>query len=190
MKFQSLLDEFVRDARQCFGEALTGVYLHGSLALNGFNPEKSDIDLILITETAPSDAQKRAFMDRAVLLNERAPAKGLEFSVVERRYANPFAYPTPFELHFSPMHLRRYREDPDGYIRGMKGTDADLAAERLKILSECHGESLLCCPDCIISGGGNLPFPPVKCATGRCARVLRLQMCLKSYTFCKRVKFL
>ena len=72
MKFQSLLDEFVRDARQCFGEALTGVYLHGSLALNGFNPEKSDIDLILITETAPSDAQKRAFMDRAVLLNERA----------------------------------------------------------------------------------------------------------------------
>lgn len=33
MKFQSLLDEFVRDARQCFGEALTGVYLHGSLAL-------------------------------------------------------------------------------------------------------------------------------------------------------------
>lgn len=128
MKFQSLLDEFVRDARQCFGEALTGVYLHGSLALNGFNPEKSDIDLILITEIAPSDAQKRAFMDRAVLLNERAPAKGLEFSVVERRYANPFAYPTPFELHFSPMHLRRYREDPDGYIRGMKGTDADLAA--------------------------------------------------------------
>lgn len=104
------------------------MYLHGSLALNGFNPEKSDIDLILITETAPSDAQKRAFMDRAVLLNERAPAKGLEFSVVERRYANPFAYPTPFELHFSPMHLRRYREDPDGYIRGMKGTDADLAA--------------------------------------------------------------
>ncbi len=128
MKFQSLLDEFVCSARQCFGETLTGVYLHGSLALNCFNPEKSDIDLILITESAPSDAQKRTFMNRAVFLNERAPAKGLEFSVVERRYANPFIYPTPFELHFSPMHLRRYREDPEGYIRDMKGTDVDLAA--------------------------------------------------------------
>lgn len=128
MKYPPLLDEFVLSARQCFSKTLTGVYLHGSLALNSFNPEKSDIDLILITETAPSDAQKRAFMDRAVRLNERAPAKGLEFSVVERRYANPFVYPTPFELHFSPMHLRRYREDTDGYIRDMKGTDIDLAA--------------------------------------------------------------
>lgn len=33
MKFQFLLDEFVQYARQCFGETLTGVYLHGSLAL-------------------------------------------------------------------------------------------------------------------------------------------------------------
>lgn len=33
MKFQFLLDEFVQNARQRFGETLTGVYFYGSLAL-------------------------------------------------------------------------------------------------------------------------------------------------------------
>ena len=65
---------------------------------------------------------------------------------------------------------------------------AVLSAQRLKILSECHGESLLCCPDCIISGGGNPPFPPVKCATRRCVQSPRLQMCLKSDTLRRNVK--
>ena len=40
----------------------------------------------------------------------------------------PFVYPTPFELHFSIVHLDWYQKSPTDYIEKMKGTDKDLAA--------------------------------------------------------------
>jgi streptomycin 3"-adenylyltransferase len=63
-----------------------------------------------------------------VLINEEAPAKGIELSIVTRGAVKPFVYPTPFVLHFSPMHLGWFQRDPDSYVRQMKGEDADLAA--------------------------------------------------------------
>ena len=31
--------------------------------------------------------------------------KGIEMSIVTKTVCNPFVYPTPFELHFSAMHI-------------------------------------------------------------------------------------
>lgn len=128
MPYQNILDEFVDITRQIMGEKLTGIYLHGSMAMGCFNAKKSDIDLIVIVEDGISDTQKMQFMERVVRLNKQAPAKGLEISIVKREYCNPFAYPTPFELHFSPAHLQWFRDDPQGYIEDMNGVDIDLAA--------------------------------------------------------------
>lgn len=128
MPYQNMLDEFVNITQQIMEEKLTGIYLHGSMAMGCFNPKKSDIDLIVIVEDCISDTQKMQFMEQVVRLNEQAPAKGLEISVVKREYCNPFIYPTPFELHFSPMHLQWFYDDPQGYIENMKGVDIDLAA--------------------------------------------------------------
>jgi len=33
-----------------------GMYIHGSLALNDFAPDRSDIDLVILTENALSDS--------------------------------------------------------------------------------------------------------------------------------------
>ncbi|MBD5516613.1 MAG: DUF4111 domain-containing protein [Lachnospiraceae bacterium] len=128
MPYQNILDELVDFTRQIFGEKLTGVYLHGSMAMGCFNPKKSDIDLIVIVENSISDTQKMQFMERIVSLNKQAPSKGLEVSIVKREYCNPFIYPTPFELHFSSAHLQWFHDDPQGYIENMKGVDIDLAA--------------------------------------------------------------
>ncbi len=67
-------------------------------------------------------------MRQVVSLNESAPKKGLKLSIVKKEYCKPFVYPTPFELHFSPMYLQWFRDDSEGYIKRMKGTDKDLAA--------------------------------------------------------------
>lgn len=67
-------------------------------------------------------------MKHVVKLNEQAPAKGLKISIVKRKYCKPFVYPTPFELHFSPMHLQWVRDNPDNYVENMRGEDRDLAA--------------------------------------------------------------
>ena len=122
------LGAFVARAKVILGDNLAGIYLHGSAVMGCFNPGKSDLDLIVVVNEPVSDTVKKDFMDMVVELNESAPAKGLELSVVTRNVCDPFVYPTPFELLFSVAHLGWYRNDPDDYIQKMNGTDKDLAA--------------------------------------------------------------
>ena len=126
--YGELLDSITLAAKDILGDRLTGIYLHGSMAMGCFNPEKSDIDLILVINQDMTDGQKRQFMEFVVELNAWAPKKGLELSVVKEEVCRRFVYPTPFELHFSPTHLKWWWDDPKGYIQRMKGTDPDLAA--------------------------------------------------------------
>jgi streptomycin 3"-adenylyltransferase len=128
MFYQNVIDEFTAMSKEIFGAKLTGVYLHGSMAMDCFNPEKSDIDLIIVIESDITDVQKMEFMKQVVKLNEQAPAKGLELSIVKREYCKPFVYPTPFELHFAPPHLQWFKDNPENYVENMKGVDMDLAA--------------------------------------------------------------
>ena len=128
VRYRPLLDEFVCLCRETAGEELVGVYLHGSLAMGCFHPGASDIDLIVGTKGEWTDEQKLFFMNRVVRLNEKAPAKGLELSIVKKEHCLSFRYPTPFELHFSPAHLKWFERDPGDYVEKMKGVDYDLAA--------------------------------------------------------------
>ena len=123
-----LTNGFVEQAEEILGENLVGVYLHGSAVMGCFNPQKSDIDLIIVVEHPLTDAEKRKFLDMVVDYNARGPAKGIEMSIVLRAVCKPFVYPTPYELHFSAGHLKWYQDDPEDYIRRMNGTDKDLAA--------------------------------------------------------------
>ncbi len=111
------------------GQDLVGVYLHGSAAMGCYHPAVSDSDLlVVITEAGMTDACRLRFMEAVVKLNEAAPPKGIEMSVVKRSVCNPFVYPTPYELHFSAAHLERWRKSPAEYIAALRGTDRDLAA--------------------------------------------------------------
>ena len=123
-----LINGFTERAKSILRNNLVGVYLHGSAVMGCFNPEKSDIDLIIVVDRPLSDPVKRAFLDMTVEFNALGPVKGIEMSIVRREVCKPFAYPTPYELHFSAGHMEWYQEDPDVYIREMNGTDKDLAA--------------------------------------------------------------
>lgn len=128
MVCEDLLIRFTEMSRETLGDSLIGIYLHGSAAMGCFNPQKSDLDLILVVDNEIPDTAKLEFMWNVVKLNEEAPAKGLELSIVKKEYCNPFVYPTPYELHFSCMHMNWFREKPEDYVEKMKGTDKDLAA--------------------------------------------------------------
>ncbi len=128
MLYQELINEFLDETVKIMGDELTGIYLHGSMAMNCFNPEKSDIDLLIIIENDINDERKMQFMKQVVRSNQKATTKGLELSIIKREYCNPFVYPTPFELHFSNTHLSWFRDKPEDYIKSMKGTDKDIAA--------------------------------------------------------------
>ena len=125
---EALARRFTAFTEKILKDRLTGIYLHGSAAMGCFQPEKSDLDLLVVISGQMTDAEKRAYLDRLAELDAEGPAKGIEMSVVPKDACNPFIYPTPFELHYSRMHTGWYRRDPEDYIRKMKGTDRDLAA--------------------------------------------------------------
>ena len=125
---QNLLDIFVSRSKQILKDNLIGIYLHGSAVMGCFNPQKSDLDFIVVINEALPDSIKKEYMDMIVELNSCGPAKGIEMSIVTKSVCNPFVYPTPFDLHFSVAHLNWYKSNPDDYIQKMKGTDKDLAA--------------------------------------------------------------
>ena len=128
MNYENLLSNIICSSEKILKNNLVGIYLHGSATMGCFNPKKSDLDLIFVVEDDIPDVVKMQFMNKIIELNEDSPAKGIELSIVKREYCNPFVYPTPFELHFSGMHLNWFKENPDEYIEKMKGTDKDLAA--------------------------------------------------------------
>ena len=128
LQTDSLISAFVEQSKSILQDNLTGIYLHGSSVMGCFNPRKSDIDLIIVVNHHLPDSVKKAYMDMVVKCNALGPEKGIEMSIVLREVCSPFAYPTPFELHFSAGHLKWYKDDPDDYIRKMNGTDKDLAA--------------------------------------------------------------
>ena len=138
LQTDSLINGFVEQSKDILRDNLVGVYLHGSLVMGCFNPQKSDIDLIIVIDKPISDSVKRAYLDMVVQFNEAGPEKGIEMSIVLRKVCKPFVYPTPYELHFSAGHLEWFEEAPDEYIREMNGTDKDLAAHFTIINKKGH----------------------------------------------------
>ena len=130
----TVISFFVGKSKEILRDRLAGIYLHGSAAMECFHPAVSDLDLIVVVNSALPDPVKRAYMDMVAELNAKGPAKGIEMSIVRQEVCRPFVYPTPFELHFYAAHLDWYRNDPDDYISKMKGEDKDLAAHFTVIL--------------------------------------------------------
>lgn len=128
MDYQMLLDQLVDQSCHIIGNNLVGIYLHGSMAMGCFNAKTSDIDILIVVKEVLTNQQKLMLMKGIVALNDAAPVKGIEMSVVLQRDCTDFVYPTPFDLHFSVMHLNWYRSSPIDYIEKMKGRDPDLAA--------------------------------------------------------------
>ncbi|OPJ59394.1 aminoglycoside adenylyltransferase domain-containing protein [Clostridium oryzae] len=128
MNYKLVLDKIKEEYSNILKDNLVGIYVHGSIAFNCFNWNKSDIDFIVVVKEKISKGTKLQLMKVTTELNAVAPPKGLEMSVVLEKYCNNFQYPTPFELHFSNMHMEWYKNNADDYCEKMNGVDADLAA--------------------------------------------------------------
>ena len=127
-KVKSLMDDITNKFCNVLGDNLIGIYLHGSVAFGCYNPQKSDIDFIVVTKEAPSFEQKKEIISFILDINEYAPHKGIEMSFVLEKDCTDFISPTPYQLHFSNYHKTFYIESIDNHINKLQGTDKDLAA--------------------------------------------------------------
>lgn len=102
-----------------------GYYLHGSLAIGGFNPTRSDIDLLVITKHALS-LEDKIFLTELFLKTSNNPYP-IEISFLNRTQLDPWVYPTAYDYHFSEFWRERYEQNKERWLVG-ENTDADLAA--------------------------------------------------------------
>ena len=58
-----LIEEFAKQSKRILQDNLVGVYLHGSAVMGCFNPDRSDIDLIVVVERPIPDAVKRDYLE-------------------------------------------------------------------------------------------------------------------------------
>lgn len=119
----------VRDACvNALGDVLTGVYVHGSIAFGCFTWEKSDVDFLIVVNRAVSLEEKVSLMQALIELDEDAPPKGFEMSVVQLSVCREFTHPAPYELHYSNAYYDSCRKDVRAHCERLHGFDPDLAA--------------------------------------------------------------
>ena len=104
---RNLVEEFTTFLKSVLGDNLIGVYLHGSLAMDCFNPTSSDVDLLIIVGDKLTVKQKKRIISH--LLSSDLVAKRTEMSIVLEKDLKILAYPTPFELHYSHDWYDRYK---------------------------------------------------------------------------------
>ena len=121
-----LINNIVKSYKNILCDNLVGMYLHGSLAMNCFNPNVSDIDFLVIVKDRIENDKMKSLIKVLLDLSNVAPKKGFEMSVILENDVKNFKYPTPFLLHYSNYYKERYLKDSNYICRD--GQDIDLAA--------------------------------------------------------------
>jgi streptomycin 3"-adenylyltransferase len=119
-----LLNEIVNSYSTILKDNLVGIYLHGSLAMNCFNPLVSDIDFIVVVKSKLLFEDMRKLINVLLELSDVGPQNGFEMSVLlEKDTIVNFKYPTPFILHYSDMYKDKYMNDANYICGGFEDTD-------------------------------------------------------------------
>ncbi|MGG4342834.1 aminoglycoside adenylyltransferase domain-containing protein [Paenibacillus lautus] len=127
MDTQEVLDQAVDLFKEELGGNLVGIYLHGSLAMGCFNPDTSDIDLLLVVADKLTSDHMRRLAKKIIAFHDGMPnQQGVELSLVLESSLQELVYPPPFEFHYSTFHREKYLNDDDYLCGGFQ--DADLAA--------------------------------------------------------------
>ncbi len=123
-----LLREMAEEYRGLLGANFVGMYAHGSLAMDCFRWESSDIDFLLVTEEIPQEAVRQEVLHVLMRRWADAPPRGLEMSAMIRRDCQVFVHPARYWLHLSQTHMAAAQADAAAYCARMQGEDFDLAA--------------------------------------------------------------
>ena len=119
------VNEWVKEILQ---DNYVGVYFHGSLRLGSFNPNKSDLDFIIVVKEKINSETKQFIWDKMLENEQLFPKKGFEFSVVLEDNCRNIKHPIPYELHGSRDWIERYKEDKTIVINDDYKVDPDLAS--------------------------------------------------------------
>jgi len=109
VEVRAQINRLTREFKARLNDNLLGIYLHGSLATNCFNPSRSDVDLLVVTRLGMSLETKREIA-KSLLENSRCPSP-IEISFLRREDLSPWRHPTPFDFHYSEDWRKNFERD-------------------------------------------------------------------------------
>ncbi|GAC1433736.1 MAG: hypothetical protein PVS3B3_30420 [Ktedonobacteraceae bacterium] len=80
-------------------ENLVGFYLHGSLALGGFNPARSDVNIVAVTRQRMSTEVKRTLVTLLLRISKMPCPVSIHFLAQHDTF--PFQHPLPYDLYYN-----------------------------------------------------------------------------------------
>lgn len=126
----SFVNVLVKDITRVCGGNSIGVYLHGSLAMGGFNPRSSDVDVLVVTNHSLTLNDKRKFA--ALFLERSGHPYPIEISILTEGQLSAWSHPSPYEFHYSEMWRAKYELDltrgSHEFLDRRSNQDGDLAA--------------------------------------------------------------
>ncbi len=130
-------------------EELVGVYLHGSIVLNAFNPGSGDIDILVVVQ-GPIEVSQKLAIAKDIISVDGAP-RPVEVSAITLSHAKEWKSPGNCIFHYSDFWREKYlarfrnpasevyvvdREFPDGdvtsYIKLIKQSGIVLYGQNIQ----------------------------------------------------------
>lgn len=119
-----------KSMKEIINDNYVGFYIHGSLAMGGFNPTSSDIDVLFIAHMPITIEDKRS-LARILLKFSNSPYP-IEISILNKKQLMDWQHPCPFDFHYSEFWRKRYEYDLINgaykFINENGNADTDLAA--------------------------------------------------------------
>ena len=109
-KTKAILTSLTKKFKNILNQKLIGIYVHGSLALGGYNSHSSDIDILVVVKSKLNTFTKIRLGNYLLSLSKTTLGGGIELSIIKLAILKKFRYPTPYELHYSKMHEEAFRK--------------------------------------------------------------------------------
>ena len=112
-------------------ENLVGVYLHGSIALNAFNPQSGDIDIIVVV-SEPLNVSTKLAIAKDIIAIDGKP-RSLEMSAITLNEAMNWKTPGKCVFHYSDFWTDKYMKrftnpNEEVYVVDNEFPDADVTS--------------------------------------------------------------
>ena len=106
---QSEVHTLQTEFQRLLGDNLLGIYLHGSLALGGFQPGRSDIDVIVVTAQRVDLETKRRCIELLLRISKMPSPLDIRFLVELDLF--PFRQPLLCDLHYREIWRENYQQE-------------------------------------------------------------------------------
>ena len=106
---QSEVNTLQTELQRQLGQNLLGMYLHGSLALGGFQPGRSDIDVIVVTAQRIDLETKRRCIELLLRISKMPCPLDIRFLVQHDLF--PYRHPLLCDLHYSEIWRENYQQE-------------------------------------------------------------------------------